>query len=105
MATITVLNGPNLNLLGIREPSLYGNKTLTNIRELVEKKAIELNPNYIEASYNLGCAYYAKSDYKNAILSFKNSHLGLKQLIRFSFFFLLQPLISFSLSIACSILE
>ncbi len=43
MATITVLNGPNLNLLGIREPSLYGNKTLTNIRELVEKKAIELN--------------------------------------------------------------
>ena len=43
MATITVLNGPNLNLLGIREPGLYGNKTLANIRELVEEKAIELN--------------------------------------------------------------
>ena len=43
MATITVLNGPNLNLLGIREPGLYGNKTLANIRELVEEQAIELN--------------------------------------------------------------
>ena len=43
MATITVLNGPNLNLLGIREPSLYGNKTLTDIRDSLEKKATDLN--------------------------------------------------------------
>lgn len=43
MATISVLNGPNLNLLGIREPSHYGNKTLADIRRLLEKKAVELN--------------------------------------------------------------
>ena len=43
MAIITVLNGPNLNLLGIREPSHYGNKTLADIRQLLEKKAGELN--------------------------------------------------------------
>jgi 3-dehydroquinate dehydratase-2 len=43
MATISVLNGPNLNLLGIREPGHYGNKTLADIRQLMEKKAAELN--------------------------------------------------------------
>ena len=43
MAIITVLNGPNLNLLGIREPGHYGNKTLADIRRLLEKKAAELN--------------------------------------------------------------
>ena len=43
MATITVLNGPNLNLLGVREPGHYGNKTLAYIRESLEKKAAALN--------------------------------------------------------------
>jgi 3-dehydroquinate dehydratase-2 len=42
MATITVLNGPNLNLLGIREPGLYGNKTLKDIENLVKSEAINL---------------------------------------------------------------
>ena len=43
MATITVLNGPNLNLLGIREPGHYGNKTLADIKQSLEKMAEELN--------------------------------------------------------------
>ncbi|MDI1277146.1 type II 3-dehydroquinate dehydratase [Methylobacter sp.] len=42
MATITVLNGPNLNLLGIREPGLYGNQTLGDIKHTLEQKAAEL---------------------------------------------------------------
>jgi 3-dehydroquinate dehydratase-2 len=43
MATLTVLNGPNLNLLGIREPGIYGNQTLADIKQHLEQKAIELN--------------------------------------------------------------
>jgi len=42
MATITVINGPNLNLLGLREPNYYGNQTLADIRQSLEQKAAEL---------------------------------------------------------------
>ena len=42
MATISVLNGPNLNLLGVREPGHYGNKSLSDIQQLLESHAIEL---------------------------------------------------------------
>ncbi len=43
MATITVLNGPNLNLLGVREPGHYGNKTLKDIENALCSKAKDLN--------------------------------------------------------------
>lgn len=42
MAAILVLNGPNLNLLGIREPDLYGNTTLSEIVEHLSETANEL---------------------------------------------------------------
>ncbi len=42
MATISVLNGPNLNMLGVREPGLYGHKTLTDIAAGLEKMANDL---------------------------------------------------------------
>ena len=42
MATITVLNGPNLNLLGIREPDHYGNKTLKDLQNSLELMAHNL---------------------------------------------------------------
>jgi 3-dehydroquinate dehydratase-2 len=41
MATILVLNGPNLNLLGIREPTHYGNKTLKTIQSSLETLAAQ----------------------------------------------------------------
>lgn len=33
---ILVLNGPNLNLLGMREPSIYGNDTYADLKKMIE---------------------------------------------------------------------
>jgi len=39
---ILVINGPNLNMLGIREPELYGRQDYAALCDLIQKKAREL---------------------------------------------------------------
>ena len=38
-----VINGPNLNFLGIREPDIYGKKTYNDLCELIKNAAMERN--------------------------------------------------------------
>ena len=40
---IMVINGPNLNLTGIREPSVYGSETLTDINNEIDSYAKSLD--------------------------------------------------------------
>src|SRR5664279_5735220 len=42
MKRLMILNGPNLNLLGVREPHIYGTTTLSQVRENCEHHARKL---------------------------------------------------------------
>lgn len=49
---IAVINGPNLNLLGTREPELYGSTTLAQIEQRLSGLAKELNADISFAQFN-----------------------------------------------------
>lgn len=42
MTSVTVINGPNLNMLGTRKPEVYGSTTLADVEAMCRKEAAEL---------------------------------------------------------------
>lgn len=51
MKQILIINGPNLNLLGRREPSVYGNKTFEEYFETLKEKYPSLNLHYFQSNH------------------------------------------------------
>lgn len=49
---IAVLHGPNLNLLGVREPSVYGHETLADIERSLRAVGAEIGVELSFAQYN-----------------------------------------------------
>lgn len=48
--TIHIINGPNLNLLGKREPDVYGNQTFEDYFEELKKEYNEVNLTYYQSN-------------------------------------------------------
>ena len=64
MTTFLVLNGPNLNTLGKREPGIYGNMTLEQINEALRERAAALD-------VSVECF---QSNYEGALIDYIQQH-------------------------------
>lgn len=49
---ILVLNGPNINMLGIREPDIYGRETFADLLALLDQTAKEVNIEVVQYQSN-----------------------------------------------------
>ena len=64
---IMIINGPNLNLLGIRDPSIYGNDTLDEIEQWVSNH-----------QSSKGCSFiFKQSNHEGEIIDFIHSSIKL----------------------------
>ena len=50
MKKLIIINGPNLNLLGKREPSIYGNETFESFLEKLQSKYKETELSYFQSN-------------------------------------------------------
>ncbi|NLM75028.1 MAG: type II 3-dehydroquinate dehydratase [Clostridiaceae bacterium] len=53
MLKIRVINGPNLNMLGVREPEIYGKQTLNDIEDLlrIEAQALDIQLDFFQSNH------------------------------------------------------
>lgn len=51
MKKILIINGPNLNLLGTREPGIYGNETMADVIERLRSRFADINIDYFQSNH------------------------------------------------------
>ena len=69
MLSFLVLNGPNLNLLGTRQPEVYGHTTLADIEALCRKTADDLG---------VSCTFF-QSNHEGALIDAIHGAIGVHQ--------------------------
>ncbi|MBV8332504.1 MAG: type II 3-dehydroquinate dehydratase [Candidatus Eremiobacteraeota bacterium] len=71
---VLVLHGPNLNLLGTRQPEIYGNRTLDDVNDVVAAAAADLGVDVTFAQHNgegeiLDALHAASSQYDGVVIN------------------------------------
>ena len=66
MKKIKFIDGPNLNLLGKREPEIYGSETLDDIHKLV-------NSHIMEKKYKIKCSFFQSNSEGEIVDCIQNS--------------------------------
>lgn len=72
--SLLVLHGPNLNLLGQREPEIYGSLTLNDINTLLEEEGCKLQASVfcLQSNYEgklIDAIHQARSNYQGIIIN------------------------------------
>jgi len=65
---ILVINGPNINMLGIREPDIYGKSTYNDLIDLIKTRATELkcDVDFFQSNHEGDIVDKIQQAYKNA---------------------------------------
>lgn len=65
---VFVINGPNLNMLGVREPGIYGKGTYQDLIDMIQKRADELGceAEFYQSNHEGDLVDKIQSAYKNA---------------------------------------
>jgi 3-dehydroquinate dehydratase II len=71
---VLVLHGPNLNLLGTRQPEIYGTRTLAEIDEIVKAAAVDLGMEVRCEQHNaegdiIGALHAARGRYDGVVIN------------------------------------
>ena len=72
MAKIQIINGPNLNLLGKREPGIYGTQGFETYLEELHRRYPEVQIDYLQSNHEgdlIDCIHQVGFDYDGIVLN------------------------------------